>query len=52
MNRSKFSAGLVAVEFKTFTDLTSETNFPAGLKHETAFVATRKDPDRLLADGP
>jgi alpha-L-fucosidase len=34
-------------DFKNFTDVTSEMTFPAGLKHGTAFVATKKDLDYL-----
>lgn len=34
-------------DFKTFTDATSEMTFPPGLKHGTAFVATKKDLDYL-----
>ncbi len=38
-------------DFKTFTDVTSEMTFPPGLKHGTAFVATRKDLDYLFKVG-
>ena len=38
-------------EFKTFTDATSEMTFPPGLKHGTAFVATKTDLDYLLKAG-
>lgn len=34
-------------DFKTFTDTTSEMVFPDGLKHGTAFIATKKDLDYL-----
>ncbi|MGC3959210.1 MAG: alpha-L-fucosidase [Verrucomicrobiota bacterium] len=34
-------------DFKTFTDITSEMTFPLGLKHGTAFIATKKDLDYL-----
>jgi hypothetical protein len=36
-------------DFKTFKDVTSEMTFPPGLKHGTAFVATREDLERLLS---
>ena len=35
-------------DFKTFTDVTSQMIFPPGLKHGTAFVATKHDLDCLL----
>jgi len=38
-------------DFKTFTDVTSEMTFPDGLKHGTAFKATRKDLDYLFKVG-
>ena len=38
-------------DFKTFTDVTSEMAFPEGLKHGTAFKATRKDLDYLFKVG-
>ncbi len=38
-------------DFKTFSDVTSEMTFPPGLKHGTAFVATKKDLDYLFKVG-
>ncbi len=38
-------------DFKTFTDVTREMTFPVGLKHGTAFVATKKDLDYLFKVG-
>lgn len=38
-------------DFKTFTDATGEMAFPPGLKHGTAFVATKKDLDYLFKTG-
>ena len=38
-------------DFKTFTDVTAEMTFPEGLKHGTAFKATRKDLDYLFKVG-
>jgi alpha-L-fucosidase len=38
-------------DFKTFTNVTAEMTFPAGLKHGTAFKAIRKDLERLLRFG-
>jgi len=35
-------------DFKTFTNVTAQMTFPPGLKHGTAFQATRRDLDRLL----
>ena len=34
-------------DFKTFTDVTSQVILPPGMKHGTAFVATKKDLDYL-----
>jgi alpha-L-fucosidase len=34
-------------DFKTFSDVTGEMTFPPGLKHGTAFIATKKDLDYL-----
>jgi hypothetical protein len=39
-------------DFKQFTDVTGEMTFPPGLKHGTAFVATRKDLAALLGASP
>ncbi|HPC60291.1 MAG TPA: alpha-L-fucosidase [Verrucomicrobiota bacterium] len=38
-------------DFKTFEDVTSQAVFPPGLKHGTAFQATRKDLDYLFKVG-
>ena len=38
-------------DFKTFTDVTSEMVFPVGLKHGTAFKASREDLGRVLHAG-
>ncbi|MCX7865553.1 glycoside hydrolase family 43 protein [Limisphaera sp. VF-2] len=38
-------------DFRSFRDATSEMTFPPGLKHGTAFVATRRDLERLLQAG-
>ena len=45
--QSHHYSSLKARDFKTFTDTTSEMTFPPGLKHGTAFVATKKDLDYL-----
>jgi alpha-L-fucosidase len=38
-------------DFRTFIDVTGEMTFPDGLKHGTAFKATRKDLDYLFKVG-
>ena len=38
-------------DFKVFTDVTAEMTFPEGLKHGTAFKATKKDLDYLFKVG-
>ena len=38
-------------DFQTFTDVTDTMTFPTGLKHGTAFVATRRNLDYLLKVG-
>ena len=38
-------------DFKSFTDITGQMTFPAGLKHGTAFKASRADLERLLSAG-
>jgi alpha-L-fucosidase len=38
-------------DFKTFADVTAEMTFPDGLKHGTAFKATRKDLEYLFKVG-
>jgi hypothetical protein len=49
--QAKHYAAMKTRDFKTFTDVTAEMTFPAGLKHGTAFKATRTDLDRLLKAG-
>jgi hypothetical protein len=46
--RKKQYQALKTRDFQTFIDVTSEMTFPSELKHGTAFVATRKDLNRLL----
>ncbi len=38
-------------DFRRFHNATAEMTFPAGLKHGTAFVASRRDLERLLQAG-
>ncbi len=45
--QTKHYSAMKTRDFKTFTDVTSEMTFPPGLKHGTAFVATKKDLDYL-----
>jgi len=45
--QAKHYAAIKTRDFKTFTDVTAEMTFPEGLKHGTAFVATKKDLDYL-----
>lgn len=49
--QAKHYSAMKTRDFKTFTDVTSEMVFPAGLKHGTAFKATRKDLDYLFKVG-
>jgi hypothetical protein len=46
--RAKHYGAMKTRDFQTFTDVTSAMTFPEGLKHGTAFVATRRDLDCLL----
>jgi len=39
-------------DFRTFTDVTTRMTFPPGLKHGTAFVATKHDLNNLLKSRP
>jgi alpha-L-fucosidase len=45
---AKHYSAMKTRDFKTFTDVTDQMTFPQGLKHGTAFKATRRDLDRLL----
>lgn len=45
--QAKHYTAMKTRDFKTFIDVTSEMTFPPGLKHGTAFVATKKDLDYL-----
>jgi len=49
--RDKRYCAMKTRDFKTFTDVTDQMAFPAGLKHGTAFVATKKDLEYLLKVG-
>ena len=46
--QAKHYSAMKTRDFKMFTDVTSEMTFPPELKHGTAFIATKKDLDRLL----
>ena len=45
--QAKHYSAMKTRDFKTFIDVTSEMTFPPGLKHGTAFAATKKDLDYL-----
>jgi len=45
--QAKHYCGMKTRDFKSFSDVTSEMTFPSGLKHGTAFAATKKDLDYL-----
>lgn len=49
--QAKHYTAMKTRDFKTFTDVTAEMTFPPGLKHGTAFKATRKDLDYLFKVG-
>jgi hypothetical protein len=49
--QAKHYTAMKTQDFKTFTDVTGEMTFPAGLKHGTAFKVTRKDLDCLFKAG-
>jgi len=49
--QAKHYTAMKTRDFKTFTDVTTEMDFPEGLKHGTAFKATEKDLNYLFKVG-
>ena len=50
--QAKHYSAMKTRDFRTFTDVTAEMTFPSGLKHGTAFRASRAELDRLLQFRP